>query len=57
MPRFDLVPEPTTDGTIVFRPVVTGPVERLRRFLRQLRQRGPGGAGQIARGARPRRTT
>jgi hypothetical protein len=36
MPRFDLVPEPTPDGTIVFRPVAAGPVERLRRFFRRL---------------------
>jgi len=36
MPRIDLIPEPTPDGTIVFRPAVIGPFERLRRLVRRL---------------------
>ena len=36
MPRIDLIPEPTADGTIVFRPVDIGVLERLRRLVRRL---------------------
>ena len=36
MPRIDLIPEPTADGTIVLRPVDTGLLERLRRLVRRL---------------------
>jgi hypothetical protein len=34
--KVDLIQERTADGTIVLRPVVLGPVERLRRLVRWL---------------------
>jgi hypothetical protein len=34
--RVEFVQERNTDGTIVLRAVVRGPLERLRRFLRRL---------------------
>ena len=36
MTRVELIHERTADGTIVLRPVVLGPIERLRRLLRRL---------------------
>jgi hypothetical protein len=35
MARIELVPERRSDGTIVLRVVVVGPVERLRRLMRR----------------------
>jgi hypothetical protein len=37
MPHIELIPEHNTDDTVVLRPVVLGPLERLRRLLRRLR--------------------
>ncbi|MGZ8632927.1 MAG: hypothetical protein ACXWZZ_03605 [Solirubrobacteraceae bacterium] len=37
MPRVELIPERNADDTIILRPVVLTPLERLRRFLRRLR--------------------
>jgi len=34
--RIELVPETRSDGTVVLRAVALGPVERLRRLLREL---------------------
>jgi hypothetical protein len=36
MPRIELVPEPRADGTVVLRPTVIGPLDRLRRIWRRL---------------------
>ena len=36
MPRIDLIPERTPDGTIVFRAVVRRRTERLREIVRRL---------------------
>jgi hypothetical protein len=36
MPKVELIPVRTPDGTIVLRGVVIGPGERLRRWLRRL---------------------
>ena len=36
MPHVELIPVRAPDGTIVFRGVVVGPGERLRRWLRRL---------------------
>ncbi len=36
MARVELIHERTGDGTIVLRPVVLGPIERLRRLIRRL---------------------
>ena len=36
MPRIDLIPERRADGTIVLRAVEHGPLERLKRFVRDL---------------------
>jgi hypothetical protein len=36
MARIELIHERTADGTIVLRPVVLGPLERLRRLIRRL---------------------
>jgi hypothetical protein len=36
VPRFDLIPEPTADGRIVFRVRPGGPGEWLRRLIRRL---------------------
>jgi len=44
MTRVELIHERTPDGTIVLRPVVLGPIERLRRFVRRLAAGGPGAA-------------
>jgi hypothetical protein len=35
-PRIEFLPERRSDGTIVLRGVLLGPVERLRRLLRRL---------------------
>ena len=37
--RIVLIPAPTSDGRIILRAEVRGPVERLRRFVRKLRDR------------------
>jgi hypothetical protein len=34
MPRIEFIATPTGDGTIALRPVIIGPMERLRRWLR-----------------------
>ena len=39
MAYVELIPVRTPDGTIVFRGVVVGPVERLRRLVRRLLDR------------------
>jgi hypothetical protein len=39
MPRLELIPEPRADGTIVLRVVERGPLERLKRFVRDLLRR------------------
>jgi hypothetical protein len=39
MPRVELIPERRSDGTIVLRAVERGPLERLRRFVRDLLSR------------------
>jgi len=36
MSQVELIHERTADGTIVLRPVVLGPIERLRRLIRRL---------------------
>lgn len=36
MSRIDLIPERQSNGTIVLRGGVVGPLERLRRFVRRL---------------------
>ena len=36
MPQVELIPVRRPDGTIIFRGVVVGPGERLRRWLRRL---------------------
>ena len=36
MPRLELIPERRADGTIVLRAVDHGPLERLKRFVRDL---------------------
>jgi len=36
MAHIDLIPERRSDGTVVLRAVVLGPVERLRRLMRRL---------------------
>jgi hypothetical protein len=36
MPRLELIPERRSDGTIVLRVVERGPLERLKRFVRDL---------------------
>lgn len=36
MARFDLIPEPRPNGTIVLRAVPVSPLERLRRLFRRL---------------------
>jgi hypothetical protein len=38
MPAFELLPELRPDGTVIFRAVVLGPGERLRRLVRRLRR-------------------
>ena len=40
MAYVDLIPERRADGTIVLRAVLVGPVERLRRFVRELAHGG-----------------
>jgi hypothetical protein len=35
MNRLELIPERRADGTVVLRAIVVGPLERLRRLLRQ----------------------
>jgi hypothetical protein len=39
MPRLELIPERRSDGTIVLRAVERGPVERFKRFVRDLLSR------------------
>ena len=41
MPRVEFVQERNADGTVVLRAVVVGPVERLRRLVRELATRPP----------------
>jgi hypothetical protein len=36
MTRLELIPERRSDGTIVLRAVVRGPLERLKRFVKRL---------------------
>jgi len=39
MTRLELIPERRSDGTIVLRAVERGPLERLKRFVRDLLRR------------------
>jgi len=39
MTRLELIPERRSDGTIVLRAVAHGPLERLKRFVRDLLRR------------------
>jgi hypothetical protein len=36
MTRYELLPTPNADGTVIMRVVAVGPVERLRRLLRRV---------------------